>query len=96
MENRMAFKKNDVITLITNAGEYVGKFKSEDDVSITVTDPKMLISGESGVGFARSVSITAREDIRELTFYKAGVTFVTESSEVIQKAFIEANSGLIV
>jgi len=96
MENSMSYNKKDVISLITNAGEYVGRFKSENPTEITVTDPKMLISGENGVGFARSVSITAKEDITELTFNKAGVTFVTLSSDVIEKAFISANSGIVV
>jgi hypothetical protein len=92
----MSYSKKDVISLITNAGEYVGRFKEETETTITITDPKMLISGENGVGFARSVSITAKEDITELTLYKAGVTFVTPSSDVIEKAFISANSGIVV
>tara|TARA_B110000879_G_scaffold208972_1_gene295654 strand:+ start:1322 stop:1612 length:291 start_codon:yes stop_codon:yes gene_type:complete len=96
MENEMSYSKKDIISLITNAGEYVGRFKDESPSEITITDPKMLISGENGVGFARSVSITAKEDITELTFNKAGVTFVTLSSDVIEKAFVSANSGIVV
>jgi len=92
----MSYTKKDVISLITNAGEYVGRFKDESPSEITITDPKMLISGENGVGFARSVSITAKEDLSELTFNKSGVTFVAPSSEVIEKAFISANSGIVV
>ena len=92
----MSYKKNDVVSLITNAGEYVGRFKEESDTLITIGDPKMLISGENGVGFARSVSITAKEDLSEITFNKSGVTFVVPSSDVIEKAFISANSGIVV
>jgi len=92
----MSYKKNQVVSVISNVGEYVGKFISEDDGSITIGNPRMLISGEDGVGFARGVCVTGKEDLDHLTFYKAGVAFVTETGDVVEKAFIEATSGIVV
>ena len=44
-ENEMSYSKDDVVSVITNAGEYVGKFKSEGDSTFIITKPRMLISG---------------------------------------------------
>lgn len=90
------YKKNQVVSVISNVGEYVGKYISEDEGSITIGSPRMLISGDSGVGFARGCCVTGKEDLDHLTFYKAGVAFVTATGDVVEKAFIEATSGIVV
>ena len=90
----MSYKKDDVVSVITNAGEYVGKFKEEGADTFTITKPRMLISGEGGVGFARGVCVTGDEDAKELTFQKTGIVFVTPTSSVVQKAFIEATTSI--
>jgi hypothetical protein len=94
MENSMSYKKGDVVSVITNAGEYVGKFKSEGDSTFTITKPRMLISGESGVGFARGICVTGKEDAESLTFQKTGIVFTTPTSDVVEKAFIEATTSI--
>jgi len=90
----MSYKKGDVVSIITNAGEYVGKFKDEGDSTFTVTKPRMLISGEQGVGFARGICVTGKEDAESLTFQKTGVVFTTATSDVVEKAFIEATTSI--
>ena len=95
MENSMSYKKDDVVSVITNAGEYVGKFKSEGDATFAITKPRMLISGEGGVGFARGICVTGKDDTESLTFQKSGIVFTTETSEVVQKAFVEATTGIV-
>ena len=94
MENSMSYKKGDVVSVITNAGEYVGKFKDEGDSTFTVTKPRMLISGEQGVGFARGICVTGKEDAESLTFQKTGIVFTTATSDVVEKAFIEATTSI--
>ncbi len=91
----MAYKKDDVVSVITNAGEYVGRFKDECDSTFTVTKPKMLISGEGGVGFARGICVTGKDDAAELTFQKTGIVFTTPTSDVVEKAFIEATTSIV-
>lgn len=92
----MSYKKNDVITVITVAGEYVGKFVKKDDSSLIIADPKMLVQGEQGVGFANGICVTGRENPRSMTFYNGGIVFVTETSDVVKEAYVEATSGLVI
>ena len=91
----MSYKKDDVVSVITNAGEYVGKFKSEGDSTFTITKPRMLISGEQGVGFARGVCVTGKEDAAELVFQKTGIVFTTATSDVVAKAYVESTTSIV-
>ena len=91
----MSYKKDDVVSVITNAGEYVGKFKSEDDSTFTITKPRMLISGEGGVGFARGICVTGKEDAAEIAFQKTGVVFTTPTSDVVEKAYVESTTSIV-
>ena len=90
----MSYKKGDVVSVITNAGEYVGRFKDEGDSTFTITKPRMLISGEGGVGFARGICVTGKEDAESLTFKKTGIVFTTATSDGVEKAFIEATTSI--
>ena len=92
----MTYKKNDVITVITVAGEYVGKFNDATTEGVTIDDPKMLVSGENGVGFGHGICVTGEDSPKQMTFYTGGIVFVTKTSETVTKAFHSANSGLIV
>lgn len=91
----MSYSKDDVVSVITNAGEYVGKFKDESGSTFTVTKPKMLIQGEGGVGFARGICVTGKEDAAELTFQKTGIVFTTPTSDIVEKAFVEATTSIV-
>lgn len=91
----MNYSKNDVVTVITVAGEYVGKFVSEDASRLTIADPKMLVNGEQGMGFGTGVCVTGEADPADMTFYVGGLVFVAKTSEAVVKAYREATSGLI-
>ena len=88
-------KKGDVITVISVAGEYVGKYESESPQNLVIKDPKMLVNGDNGLGFAKGICVTGREDPNEMKFYVGGIVFVTETTDAVVKAYHEANSGLI-
>ena len=92
----MQYKKNDVITVITVAGEYIGKFVEESASTLTISDPKMLVNGEQGMGFGSGVCVTGEKDPSDMTFYIGGLVFVAKTSEAVVKAYREATSGLIV
>tara|TARA_S200002703_G_scaffold156069_1_gene161035 strand:- start:2672 stop:2950 length:279 start_codon:yes stop_codon:yes gene_type:complete len=91
----MNYNKNDVITVITVAGEYVGKFVSEDTSRLKIADPKMLVNGEQGMGFGNGVCVTGEADPADMTFYIGGLVFVAKTSDAVVKAYREATSGLI-
>lgn len=92
----MSFKKNDIITVITVAGEYVGKYVDESPAMLQMGDPKMLVQGADGVGFGTGICVTGENDPKSVRFYTGGIVFVTKTNDVVTKAYHSANSGLIV
>jgi len=94
-EMKMSYKKNDIVTVITVAGEYIGKFVSESPDQLTIADPKMLVQGEQGVGFGTGICVTGENDPKKVTFYAGGIVFITATNDIVTKAYHEANSGLI-
>lgn len=92
----MEYSKNEVITVITVAGEYIGKFVDEGASKLTIADPKMLVNGEQGMGFGNGVCVTGEKDPSSMTFYVGGLVFVAKTSKEVVKAYHEATSGLIV
>ena len=91
----MSYKKGDVVSVITNAGEYVGKYKDEGDATFTIEKPRMLIQGDEGVGFARGICVTGKEDAAELTFQKTGIVFTTPTSDIVEKAYVESTTSIV-
>lgn len=88
-------KKGDIISVITAAGEFVGKFEDEGNARLVIKDPRMVIQTQEGMGFARGVCVTGVENPTEMSFYTGGIVFTAPSNEDIQKAYREAVSGLI-
>ena len=91
----MSFKKNDVITVISVAGEFVGKLIKKDEHTLILGDPKMLVDGEQGLGFANGICITGDENPSTMTFYLGSVVFITETNERVAATYRKAISGLI-
>lgn len=87
-------KKGDVVSVITLAGEFVGKYNTGGGGTITLEDPRMLIQNEQGMGFAAGICVTGERDPKEVTF--ASYVFVTPTNEDIEKAYRQATSGLII
>lgn len=85
-------KKGDVVSVITMAGEMVGKLK-EIGTTITLEDPRMLIQTEQGMGFAHGVCVTGETNPKEIAFQQ--YVFVTPTKDEIVKGWREATSGII-
>jgi|TARA_B100001094_G_C18190232_1_gene806658 hypothetical protein len=82
-------KKGDIVTVVAISGEYVGTFDSQLDTTITLTQPKMIVSNpEGGMGFARGVAVTGDENPAVITFNN--YVFATESNEGVQNAYLIA------
>ncbi len=86
-------KKNDVVAVVTVAGEYVGKYDMSGAGTITLTDPRMLVQTQNGMGFAAGICVTGKSDPDEVTF--AQYVFVTPVNLDIEKAYRSAVSGLV-
>jgi len=86
-------KQNDIVTVVTMAGEMIGKLKGEVGSTVTLEDPRMLIQTEQGMGFARGVCVTGENDPKQITFQQ--YVFTTPTNEDIAKGWREATSGII-
>lgn len=86
-------KAGDITTVLTVAGEFVGKLKEIDGNKVTLTDPKMLIQTQTGMGFARGVCVTGKENVEEVQFM--GVVLVTPTNEEIESAWRQATTGIV-
>ncbi len=86
-------KNNEVVTVVTVSGEYVGRLQSiNSNGAITIKDPRMLIHGEQGIGFARGVCVTSKENPEEITFQQ--YVLCTETNDGFSSAWTEATSGV--
>ena len=87
-------KKNDVVTLVTFAGEFVGKFISKESGLIELEDPRMVVQGPEGqMGFARGICQTGIENPTEATFESC--VFVTMANKQVSDAYREHVSGIV-
>jgi len=85
-------KKNDVVTVITLAGEFVGKFVSIEN-GLELADPRMIVQSQDGqMGFARGICQTGVENPDAVTFNQ--YMFVTETNTEVSKAYRTATSGI--
>lgn len=92
----MSYKKGEVVSVISSAGEFVGKYKDSGASSFVLSDPRMVIQTQEGMGFARGVAVTGEENPTEMSFYTQGIVFVTKTNDEIVKAYTQATSGLII
>ena len=87
-------KKNDIVTVITLAGEFVGKFVSNDDAGLALEDPRMVVQSQDGqMGFARGICQTGVENPTDIVFDH--FIFITSSNEDVQKAYRTATAGIV-
>lgn len=87
--------KGDVVSVITPAGEFIGKLNEQSDTRVTIDDPRMLIHAGEGMGFARGIAISGCENPTTVDFFSSGIVFMTPSNEDVQKAYRKATSGII-
>ena len=87
--------KGKIVSLVTLAGEYIGKFMHENNGNITLENPRMLVNAPDGkVGFARGICMTGQENPKTGMFYAGGVVIVTETNPDFASAYTEAVTGL--
>ena len=85
---------NEVVTVMTGTGEYVGKLVSETEHTINLEDPRLIVTTEQGMGFASGIAMTSGENPKEATF--KDYVFVTAANEQVVNAWREQTSGIVV
>lgn len=91
----MVFDFNDVVAVMCNSGEYVGKYRSSNEDTVTIADPRMVVSNEQGLGFAHGICVTGKADVTEVDIYKSSICFVTMVNDDLRKAYTTNTSGII-
>ena len=88
--------KNDVVSIVTLTGEFVGKFIEETTDQYRISDPRLLTQTQDGAGFLPVVCMTGKSEPDEVAFNKSTTVFVIETAQEVQKEYRKATSGLIV
>jgi hypothetical protein len=60
--------------------------------TVTLKDPRMLIHGDQGIGFARGVCMTSKENPEKVSFQQ--YVLCTETNDDFSAAWTEATSGV--
>jgi len=89
-------QKNDVVSVMTAYGEYVGKFVEQGTSVVKLSDPRMIVQTEQGMGFAHGICATGKENPTTVDIQMAQVVFITEVNAQIEKEYRKVTSGLIV
>ena len=89
-------QKNDIVSVMTAYGEYIGKFENTDDTVVTLKDPRMIVQTVQGMGFAHGICATGKPDVLSVDIRLSQVVFITEVNESIEKEYRKVTSGLIV
>ena len=89
-------QKNDIVSVMTAYGEYVGKFVEQGTSVVKLADPRMIVQTEQGMGFAHGICATGKENPTTVDIQMAQVVFITEVNEQIEKEYRRVTSGLIV
>ena len=85
--------KNDIVSVMTLSGEFVGKFISDEN-GLELEDPRLVVQGPEGqMGFARGICQTGVENPNDIVF--DNFIFITSSNEDVQKAYRQATSGIV-
>lgn len=85
-------KKNDIVTIIAPMGEFVGKIEEIDEKGILLSDPRLVVSGEQGLGFAHGIAQTGEMQPKEVLFQQ--YAFVTPTNKEVEAAWRQHTSGI--
>jgi len=87
-------KDGEIVTVVTMAGEFVGKLAGTED-GVKLIDPRMVVQGPEGnMGFARGICQTGIENPTEVLI--TNPLFVTDTNEMVENAWREATSGIAI
>ena len=87
---------NRVVTLVTFAGEVVGRVKEITGESVVLESPRLFVQTQQGAGFAQGVSMTGESEPKEVAFYLNSILCVLDADAEASKAWVQATTGLVV
>lgn len=90
----MDINKNDIVTVSTVAGEFVGKLNAREGTKISLDDPRFVSVTEQGMGFANGIAMTSESAPKYVEF--ENYIFVTKTNDSVANAYRQAVSGLTI
>jgi hypothetical protein len=88
--------KNDVVSIVTLTGEFVGKYNSETPEQYVIDDPRLLTQTQEGIAFIPAVCMTGVQQPNQVNFNKTVVAFVIKTADEVEKEYRRTTSGLII
>jgi len=88
-------KVNEVVTVVTVGGEFIGKFQSEDADQVTLSDPHLVTPNGEQIGFLPTVSLTGKQPVTSVSFNKTAVICMVETQEDVAKSYRSSLTGLV-
>jgi len=85
-------KKGDVVTLVTMAGEIIGRVAESDYETITLTSPRLFVQKAEGSGFAAGICMTGVGYPAELVFRRNQILSVVPTDDVLIEDWAAATS----
>lgn len=92
----MSLSKNDVVSVVTLAGEIIGKYKSETTNDVTIADPRLLSQNEQGLILVPSLCMTGKPELDEVTLSKTSVVLMVPTVEEVEKEYRANTSGIVI
>lgn len=86
---------NEVVVVVTNMGEVVGRLKAEDDSVVIISDPRLFIQQGDQAGFAPGVSAAGEQNPKELRFNKSMIITICVARQEIADGWRQQTSGII-
>lgn len=84
---------DDIVTVLTVSGEFVGKMKEVTDEFVSLEDPRMLVQTQEGMGFAHGICVTGEKDPKEATF--RNYVLCTPTNQQVKDAWRTAVTGIV-
>jgi hypothetical protein len=84
--------KGDVVTVLTVAGEFIGKLTERKENSVVLDRPRMLVMNGEQMGFGYGICVTSERDVEEGEFYN--VVLVTKTNQEIADSWRQAVTGI--
>ena len=89
-------KIGDIVTMVTPVGEVIGKLVAENEVELTLEDPRLFVPNEGGAGLAPGICMTGVPDTKEAVLFKGGIVGMVPTANELVSAWQQQTSGLVI
>jgi len=87
--------KNEVVSVVTTVGEFVGKFVESNNEGIKLKDPRMIVHAQEGMGFSSGVCMSGVEGPDEVQFFSGSTVFTNKTNDSVANAYREFTGSVV-